>query len=88
MPELEFHEGDIVKLADEYYSDGYSITEITDGDCWWEEGLLLRILKEDKDDPERPYLVTNAYGEEDDMWVEARMVEKGDLPKEHSVLTF
>lgn len=85
MPELEFQEGDIVKLADEYYSEGYSISEITDGDCWWKEGLLLRIEAVDKNDPERPYSVTD---EEDDMWVEARMVEKCDLPREHNVLTF
>ena len=85
MPELEFQEGDIVKLADEYFSEGYSICEITDGDCWWKEGLLLRIEAVDKNDPERPYSVTD---EEDDIWVEARMVEKCDLPKEHDVLTF
>lgn len=85
MPELEFQEGDIVKLADEYYSEGYSIIEITDGDCWWKEGLLLRIEAVDKNDPERPYSVTD---EEEDIWVEARMVEKCDLPKEHNVLTF
>ena len=85
MPELEFQEGDIVKLADEYYSEGYSISEITDGDCWWKEGLLLRIEAVDKNDPERPYSVTD---EEDDMWVEARMGEKCDLPREHNVLTF
>ena len=85
MPELEFQEGDIVKLADEYFSEGYSISEITDGDCWWKEGLLLRIEAVDKNDPERPYSVTD---EEEDMWVEARMVEKCDLPKEHDVLTF
>lgn len=88
MPDLEFQEGDIVKLADEYFSDGYSISEITDGDCWWKEGLLLRLLKEDKDDPERPYLVTDAYGEEEDMWVEAKMIEKCDLTKGRVVLTF
>lgn len=85
MPELEFQEGDIVKLADEYFSEGYSISEITDGDCWWKEGLLLRIEAVDKNDPERPYSVTD---EEDDIWVEARMIEKRDLPKEHDVLTF
>lgn len=85
MPELEFQEGDTVKLADEYFSEGYSISEITDGDCWWKEGLLLRIEAVDKNDPERPYSVTD---EEEDIWVEARMVEKCDLPIEHNVLTF
>lgn len=85
MPDLEFQEGDIVKLADEYYSEGYSIIEITDGDCWWKEGLLLRIEAVDKNDPERPYSVTD---EEEDMWVEARMIEKCDPIKGRAVLTF
>lgn len=85
MPELEFQEGDIVKLADEYFSEGYSISEITDGDCWWKEGLLLRIEAVDKNDPERPYSVTD---EEEDMWVEARMIEKCDPIKGRATLTF
>lgn len=88
MPDLEFQKGDIVKLADEYYSDGYSIIEVTDGDCWWEEGLLLRIAAVDKNDPKLPYEVMDAYDEGDDMWVEARMIEKCDLPKGHAELTF
>lgn len=88
MPELEFQEGDIVKLADEYFSDGYSISEITDGDCWWKEGLLLRIEAVDQNDPKRPYSVMDAYGEEEDMWVEARMIEKCDPIKGRAVLTF